>query len=233
MDIDNETLLAAATSPAVSAEKLAQLMEMAEKVKDKEAAQSYNASMVQAQSEIPKIIATSANQQTNSRYVKLDAIIEVASPIWTAWGFALSFGEADASKEGFTRITLDVLHEAGHSKQYHRDLPLDDKGIKGTANKTQTHASGSTVSYGRRYLTCMVFNIATGDDIDGNSLVSQFAPKKEADPDVVAALEKASEQGFEFLLSVWRKFNQDERLSLVNTEWWASTKAKAKEHDSV
>lgn len=39
--------------------------------------------------------------------------------------------------------------------------------MKGTANKTGTHAYGSTTSYGRRYLFCAVFDIAIGDDDDG------------------------------------------------------------------
>ena len=32
---------------------------------------------------------------------------------------------------------------------------------------TQIHGEGSAIAYGRRYLTCMIFNIPTGDDDDG------------------------------------------------------------------
>lgn len=34
---------------------------------------------------------------------------------------------------------------------------------------TKIHGKASSVSYGRRYLMCMMFNIPTGDDNDGNN----------------------------------------------------------------
>ena len=42
---------------------------------------------------------------------------------------------------------------------------------------TQVHGVGSAFSYGRRYLTCLVFNIPTGDDDDGNAAGSREQPK--------------------------------------------------------
>ena len=41
--------------------------------------------------------------------------------------------------------------------------------MKGTQNKTATHAFGSTMSYGRRYLKLMIFDVATTDEDDGNA----------------------------------------------------------------
>ena len=61
------------------------------------------------------------------------------------------------------------MHEAGHTKRYHVDLPIDSTGIKGSVNKTGVHANGSTYSYARRYLTMMIFNVVlTNEDNDGN-----------------------------------------------------------------
>ena len=65
------------------------------------------------------------------------------------------------------RITCELSHNAGHSKHFHADIPIDAAGMAGKVNKTPTHAFGSTMSYGRRYLTLMIFDIATEDD-DGN-----------------------------------------------------------------
>jgi len=48
------------------------------------------------------------------------------------------------------------------------DMAIDDVGIKGSPNKTIPHAEGSSFLYGRRYLTCLIFNVPTGDDDDGN-----------------------------------------------------------------
>jgi hypothetical protein len=41
-------------------------------------------------------------------------------------------------------------------------------GIQGKVNKTQIHAYKSTFTYAKNTLTCAVFNVATGDDDDGN-----------------------------------------------------------------
>jgi len=46
---------------------------------------------------------------------------------------------------------------------------LDGVGIKGNANMTAIHGKASSAMYGRRYLLCLIFNIPTGDDVDGNA----------------------------------------------------------------
>ena len=49
-------------------------------------------------------------------------------------------------------------------------MPADGKGAQGRDVMTRTHATGSAVSYGRRYLLLMIFNIAVGgEDDDGNA----------------------------------------------------------------
>ena len=40
------------------------------------------------------------------------------------------------------------------------------KEAMGTVNKTKIHASGSTLSYGRRYLLKLIFNLTTVDELD-------------------------------------------------------------------
>jgi hypothetical protein len=48
-------------------------------------------------------------------------------------------------------------------------MPADGKGAKGGDVMTRTHAAGSAFSYGQRYLLKLIFNIATGEDDDGNA----------------------------------------------------------------
>jgi hypothetical protein len=48
-------------------------------------------------------------------------------------------------------------------------MPADGKGAKGGDVMTKTHATGSAIQYGMRYLLKMIFNIAVGDDDDGNA----------------------------------------------------------------
>lgn len=133
------------------------------------AERAFTASMTACQEEMPAIVRNKANEQTNSRYANLEGVNEVITPIYTKHGFSLSFGTADSSIKDYIRIKCDVRHEAGHKETHFVDLPPDAAGIKGSVNKTGVHAAGSTLSYGRRYLTLMIFNLATTDDNDGNS----------------------------------------------------------------
>ena len=171
------------SDPNLDASKLEKLLDMQERIFDKNAEIAFNDEMAKVQAELKPIINEAHNGQTNSNYTKLDSIIKYGSPVWTKHGFALSFGTDNSNLENHIGITCIVSHAQGFSRQYRWDLPLDDVGIKGSKNKTAIHASGSTVSYGRRYLTCMIFNIATQDDDDGNAAnsVKYITPEQAAD----------------------------------------------------
>lgn len=171
-----------ALNPDADVEKLRAVMDMKMEMFNRGAQIEFNAAMSNAQAEMKPVIAKSVNDQTSSRYAKLEKIIGEISPIWTKHGFALTFGSGNSDKDGFYCVNCEVSHKAGHSKEYSAELPADMAGIKGSVNKTPIHGFGSTMSYGRRYLTCLVFNIPVkGEDNDGNT-----QPKEKP---------KASEQG--------------------------------------
>ncbi|AZD07521.1 Phage related protein [Pseudomonas chlororaphis] len=176
----------AATDPAFDADKMQKMMEMYERHTDRTAAAAFNAAMVRAQAEIGPVFRDKLNAQTNSAYAALESIDRKISPVYTGYGFSLSFGTGDSPLAGHIRTVCDCMHEAGHTKQYHVDLPIDSAGIKGSVNKTGVHASGSTYSYARRYLTMMIFNVVlTNEDDDGNGdqtqglgeLLNEWIPK--------------------------------------------------------
>ncbi len=158
-----------AENPDVDVEKMAKLVELQEHIYDKQAEIAYSNAMQELQQEIPTIEALSTNPQTHSKYAKLEHINKIITPIYTKHGFSLSFGMAECPIENWFRTTCTIRHKLGHSVKEFIDLPLDDKGIKGSTNKTPVHAAGSSNSYARRYLTVMVFNLTVGgEDLDGN-----------------------------------------------------------------
>ena len=112
-------------------------------------------------------------------------IARAIKPVYAAEGFSVSFGEKKAEREGYIHIEGVLRHMAGHSETYSLELPIDDKGIKGTANKTQLHATGSTYTYGRRYLTCLMFDVATGDDTDGNQPIEPITKEQVQEINVI------------------------------------------------
>ncbi|WP_420415250.1 ERF family protein [Roseibium sp.] len=169
----NEALLRmiqeAATNPDIDLDRMERLFEMRERIVAKEAETSFFASMKAAQAEMPQVVRDAKNDQTRSRYAKYETISRAIQPVIAKHGFALTFSEADSDKPNCIRVVCEVMHEFGHSKTYTADIPFDNVGMKGTANKTNTHAYGSTKQYGRRYLKCDIFDIAVTDqDHDGN-----------------------------------------------------------------
>src|SRR5690606_25050529 len=90
-------------------------------------------------------------------------------PVYTSHGLALSFDTADSPLEGHVRVVCRVTHTGGHAQVYTHDNPLDLTGIGGKVNKTATHGRGSAITYARRYLTLLIFNLRTGQDDDGNA----------------------------------------------------------------
>lgn len=158
----------AAINPDVDTSKMQALLDMQITIMDRNAKQSYAAAMTSCQSEMPLIVKTAENKQTNSKYAKHEMICKQIKPIYTKNGFSLAFSEGEARVEHEIRTVCVVTHELGFSKEFYQDLPVDDAGIKGTTNKTPVHGRSSTFSYARRYLTLMIFDLATYDDNDGN-----------------------------------------------------------------
>ncbi len=164
-----DVIARAANDPATDVSKMEKLLEMYERIAGKNAEMAFNQSMKAAQEEMPKILRNKENSQTNSRYADLEKVNAAIVPVYTKHGFSLSFGTADCPLAGHYRVTCLVSHTAGHSRNYQADIPTDMTGMKGNQNKTATHGFGSTMSYGRRYLTLLVFNITlTNEDKDGN-----------------------------------------------------------------
>lgn len=159
----------AARDPSVDINKLQQLMEMRERVEARNAESEFDRALTAAQAAMGRVRTDSNNPQTKSRYASYGALDAAMRPVYTQHGFALSFNTENPAPET-VRVICRVSHQGGHGRTYQIDMPADGKGAKGGDVMTKTHATGSAVSYGMRYLLKMIFNIAVSDkDDDGNS----------------------------------------------------------------
>lgn len=159
----------AARDPAVDIDKLQQLMAMHERIEARQAEADFDKALTAAQAAMGRVRTDSNNPQTRSRYASYGTLDASIRPIYTAHGFALSFNTESVAPE-IVRVICRVSHQNGHSITYQIDMPADGKGPKGSDVMTKTHATGSAVSYGMRYLLKMIFNIAVYDkDDDGNA----------------------------------------------------------------
>jgi hypothetical protein len=163
-----EVISRAASDPTVDIEKMERLMAMHERITARDAEIAFNTAMTACQTEMPRVLRNKTNDSTTSKYADLEQLDIVCRPIYTKQGFSLSFGTADCPIAGHARQTCLVSHTGGHSRSYQADIPLDLTGPKGNQNKTGVQGFGSTMSYGQRYLTKLIFNIAlTNEDNDG------------------------------------------------------------------
>jgi hypothetical protein len=158
----------AMADPTINVDKLEVLLRIQREIVADDARLQFNRAMSLAQGEMQPVIRDAANDQTRSKYARLETIDAAIRPIYTRNGFCLEFNSEPIEGPN-ERIVCEVSHSAGHTKRFQLEAAPDTAGPQGKANKTALHGLGSTVSYLRRYLTCMAFNVAlTNDDNDGN-----------------------------------------------------------------
>ncbi len=168
----------AASDPNTDVAKMEKLWEMKERIDAKQAEGDFNQAMGLAQSKMGTIGVDKANRQTQSKYASYSKLDKVLRPIYTSDGFALSFNTEKAENPAEIRIICFVSHAKGHTRMYSIDMPADGKGAKGGDVMTKTHATGSAVSYGMRYLLKMIFNVAIGEYDDDGNQAAQIEPIK-------------------------------------------------------
>lgn len=166
-----QMIASAAADPRCDLDRMERLFEMHAALEAKQHEREFDAAMAEAQAAMSVVIVDKANAQTHSKYASYAALDRAVRPIYTAHGFALTFNTAGADNQDSIRVTCRVTHKAGFSRLYDISMPADGKGAKGGDIMTKTHATGSAIQYGMRYLLRMIFNVATSDksDDDGNA----------------------------------------------------------------
>jgi hypothetical protein len=156
-----------AKDPAVDVEKLERLIAMQERIMAHNAKSAFDSAYSRMQPDIPEIDEKGrivVGQKLRSTYAKLEDIHHVIKPILKSYGFALRHRtEWPSDRPGVIRIVGILSHEQGHSEESAFEAPADKSDFR-----SDIQSQGSTVSYGRRYTTLDLLNIATrGQDDDG------------------------------------------------------------------
>lgn len=148
-----------------------ELVELQERIEDREARRAFYESFTNVQSEIRPVVKQGFNSHTRSNYAKLEDVQRMLEPIISRHGFSQSVSTEDSPHDGHTRYVLLVRHNLGHSERHTMDAPVDDVGTGGKTTKTRIHGMGSSYKYSKRYLICNVWDIPLVDegDDDGNA----------------------------------------------------------------
>lgn len=161
-------LLSVALSKDAAIDVIERLAKLQQDEREYRAKVSFDDALNRCQERMRQVSADATNRQTSSRYATYAKIDSAIRPIYTAEGFAVSFGEKDCPTAGKTRFVA-YLSRSGVTREYLKDLSPSTKGPKGNDLMTPIHADASADSYAKRYLVKNIFNIAIGeDDSDGN-----------------------------------------------------------------
>ena len=160
-------LARAVRDPGIDVSKLQAIYQMQREIVADDRRERFHEAMNAVQGEMQAVVRNTKNTETGSKYATLEAVDAAIRPIYAKHGFSLSFSEANNDDGPEIKIQC-VVRRGGHEETHHLSAMSDTVGPKGTPNKTNVQGVGSSVSYLRRYLTCMIFNIALRDDNDGN-----------------------------------------------------------------
>lgn len=151
-----------ASNPDADITKLSAMLDMQERVLNRNAKQSFTADLAAMQLDLPRVVERGEGHN-QAKYARLEDINDQIRPTLHKYGFAITFRVKHDEGKGIF-ITTVLSHREGHSEETTIPLAPDTSG-----SKNAVQAIGSTISYGKRYGICALLNISTGDDDDGQS----------------------------------------------------------------
>lgn len=214
-----------ALSSDVDVDKLQKLIDMQERILDRNAKAAFDAAFAEMQAEIPVIIERGHTDKAS--YAPLEDVIEPLRPILQKHGFSLSH-QSEWPAAGVVKIIGILTHKQGHEKRS-EFLTQADTG----PGRNAVQALGSAMTYGRRYTTADLLMIVTrkGVDDDGEKAGRKTSKEAPAGYEVwLEDLETVAEEGEAALKAVWEKSRKDFREYLMNNDrqFWGRIKDKSK-----
>lgn len=176
-----------ASDPTIDVTKLSALLDMNERILNKQAEIEFNSAMSRLSGKLAGVEIKRTrgvnykNKQSGKdeeafKYASYDDIDRAIRPVLAEEGFSLSFtSEPRAGDGGGAIVTGTLSHQAGHSRKASLPLALDTSG-----GKNNIQGLGSTISYGKRYTIGMLLNVVTCDDDDGNGGEEEFVSTEQA-----------------------------------------------------
>ncbi|WP_444893606.1 ERF family protein [Microbulbifer sp. TRSA001] len=153
-----------AANPEADIDKLERLLDMQERIMNRNAEQAFNTAMAQMQAELPVVDKNGeiiVKGTLRSKFAKLDDIQEACKPFLKKYGFAVSFRIQNTERD--VCISGILMHNQGHREETEITLPAD-----GSGSKNNVQSIGSSVSYGKRYVYGALLDITIkGEDTDG------------------------------------------------------------------
>jgi hypothetical protein len=159
-----DAITRAALDPNIDVQKMHGLLDVQERMMNKQAEMNFNNALAEMQDKIPRIKKDGRIEHKGNligTYATYEAIDKIMRPLLIEHGFGIRFN----SKQSGSLITVmgTLSHKDGHSIT--NEIPL---ALEGGGAKNSVQAAGSTLTYGKRYIVQMFFNLVfEGEDDDG------------------------------------------------------------------
>lgn len=158
----------AMTDDRIDAGKLRTLLDIQADQEARQAERDFSAALHAAQAEMPRVSKDGTIKLGEGKgaipFATWENVDRALRPIMERHGFSLSFDMTAAEGGVSVVITGTLRHVGGHSKTASMPLPKD-----AGPGRNAVQAVGSTLSYGKRYVAEMLFNIVRGgQDDDGD-----------------------------------------------------------------
>ena len=175
VELDPQLMIMQAVKSGASVDFLERLLNMSERIQEKQARAAYRDAMAAFQAECPIIVKGTSvlNKDGNSvryKYAQIDAIVKEVKPFLSKHGFSYQIKSKTIEKpfEG-VEATVIAFHVGGHSEESTFPAPIDKNMIE-KGYMTASQAWLTAQSFSRRIAFCNVFGIMTGEnDVDGNT----------------------------------------------------------------
>lgn len=162
----------AVADPNVDVTKLQALLTMQREVEADDARRQFTAALHAAQQEMPRVskrgrikLVKDGVSKGELPFATWEDVDTAIRPIMKQHGFSLSFSAGMRPDGTGAIVTARLLHTAGHAQEASIPLPPDVG-----AGRNALQAMGSTLSYAKRYLAEMLFNIVReNEDDDGQA----------------------------------------------------------------
>lgn len=195
-----------ALDPNSNIEKLDKMLDMQERILNKQAELEFNQAMAKAMPEIPSFERTKKGQ--TNKYATFESINKVVKVIVAKHKLFITFS-TEFQSDNFLMVTAKITHEAGHCQEATMRFPFDKSG-----NKNEIQSVGSAISYGKKYMLLTLLNITTHDEDEDDD---GFATSKTIGENEIKRLNDGLDKsGIE--LGVLCEYMDVERLSEIKVD---------------
>lgn len=195
-----QVIAGAAANPDCDVQKMQALLDMQDKLIEREARKEFSAAMAAACGEIPQVEkngTVSLGGKGGYKFTKWEDMDRVIRPVLATYNLRLSFNTRSAEGSNNKVIVGTISHANGQSQSAEIELPID-----AGQGRNALQGFGSTISYGKRYCAEMLLNIVrTEEDNDGRFRQRQDEPRISAEQkeEIVQLLQASGKDPSKFL----------------------------------